>query len=390
MYFYLKATRIMFLALRELAFAKGRFSLMGAVIALIAILTVLLSGLSSGLVNDGVSGLKAMPVSAFAFDEGTKTDNAFSRSIIEDEQVTAWRDQPGITAATPMGSSMMNATTDEGTQVDVAFFGVEPDSFLSPEVSEGNSLGPIEGIVVSETLRDEGVELGTVLTLERIDSELTVVGFTEGQATFGHVDIAYSPLSTWQLIAAGQATPGTPTSQDIAALDFNYSSVVALQYADDQTVDLGAGDAAANTTTMSLTESFNASPGYQAETMTLEMIQVFLYAICALVVGAFFSVWTIQRKQEIAVLRAIGAPVWYLLRDGLGQAALLLVIFTAVGIGLGVGMGTAMPDGMPFALEAGPIAVAATLTIVLGLVGAAVSILRITRVDPLTALGGNR
>lgn len=98
---------------------------------------------------------------------------------------------------------------------------------------------------------------------------------------------------------------------------------------------------------MSLTESFNASPGYQAETMTLEMIQVFLYAICALVVGAFFSVWTIQRKQEIAVLRAIGAPVWYLLRDGLGQAALLLVIFTAVGIGLGVGMGTAMPDACP-------------------------------------------
>src|SRR5699024_4522412 len=135
MYFYLKATRIMFLALRELAFAKGRFSLMGAVIALIAILTVLLSGLSSGLVNDGVSGLKAMPVSAFAFDEGTKTDNAFSRSIIEDEQVTAWRDKPGITAASPMGRSMMNATTDEGTKVDVEFFGVEPVSCLSIEVS---------------------------------------------------------------------------------------------------------------------------------------------------------------------------------------------------------------------------------------------------------------
>src|SRR5699024_5080434 len=84
----------------------------------------------------------------------------------------------------------------------------------------------------------------------------------------------------------------------------------------------------------------------------------------------FFSVWTIQRKQEIAVLRAIGAPVLYLLRDGLGQAALLLVIFTAVGIGLGVGMGTAMPDGMPFVLEAGPIAVAATLTIGVGVVWA--------------------
>lgn len=380
----------MFLALRELAFAKGRFSLMGAVIALIAILTVLLSGLSSGLVNDGVSGLKAMPVSAFAFDEGTKTDNAFSRSIVEEQQVETWRDQPGIEEATPMGSSMMNATTDDGIQVDIAFFGVEPDSFLSPVVSSGTQLDAVDGLVVSETLQDQGVELGTVLTLERIDTELTVVGFTEGQATFGHVDIAYAPLSTWQLIAAGQAAPGAPTQQDIHALDFGYSSVVALEYADEDAVNLATGDAAANTTTMTLEESFNASPGYQAETMTLDMIQVFLYAICALVVGAFFSVWTIQRKQEIAVLRAIGAPVRYLLRDGLSQALLLLLVFTALGVGLGVALGAAMPAGMPFDLEIVPITVAAAFTIALGLIGAAVSILRIARVDPLTALGGNR
>ncbi len=141
---------------------------------------------------------------------------------------------------------------------------------------------------------------------------------------------------------------------------------------------------------MTLEESFNASPGYQAETMTLDMIQVFLYGISALVVGAFFSVWTIQRKQEIAVLRAIGAPVRYLLRDGLGQALLLLLFFTVIGVALGVGLGAAMPEGMPFDLEFAPIAVAASLTIALGLVGAGISILRITRVDPLAALGGNR
>ena len=73
----------MFLALRELRFARGRFTLMGVVIALISVLVVLLSGLSSGLVNDGVSGLKAMPATGFAFDEGTMTDNAFSRSVVD-------------------------------------------------------------------------------------------------------------------------------------------------------------------------------------------------------------------------------------------------------------------------------------------------------------------
>jgi putative ABC transport system permease protein len=45
---------------------------------------------------------------------------------------------------------------------------------------------------------------------------------------------------------------------------------------------------------------------------------------------------------------------------------------------------------MPFALEAGPIAAAAALLIALGMLGAASAVFRITRVDPLTALGGNR
>ncbi|MEV7648162.1 ABC transporter permease [Arthrobacter sp. NPDC089319] len=380
----------MFLALRELSFAKGRFSLMGAVIALISVLTVILSGLSSGLVNDGVSGLKALPATAFAFDEGTKTDNAFSRSVVDQDQIQSWRGQEGVAEAAPMGSSMLNATSDSGKQVDLAFFGVEPDSFLAPEASEGEQVGPVAGIVVSETARDEGIDLGTVLTLDRIDTELTVIGFTQGQATFGHVDIAYLPLATWQLIAAGQATAGAPTAEQVDALDFELASVVAIRAADGRSIDLAAGDAVAGTTSMPLTESFNASPGYQAETMTLSMIQVFLYAICALVVGAFFSVWTIQRRHEIAVLRAIGAPVRFLLRDGLAQAALLLVLFTAVGLAAGVGLGTAMPAGMPFALEYGPVMTAALMTIVLGLVGAAVSIVRIARIDPLTALGGQR
>ena len=124
--------------------------------------------------------------------------------------------------------------------------------------------------------------------------------------------------------------------------------------------------------------------------MTLTMIQVFLYAICALVVGAFFTVWTIQRKHEISVLRAIGASTGYLLRDGLAQAAILLAGFTALGVAAGLGLGAAMPDAMPFALEAAPIAIATALTIGLGLIGAAVAVVRISRIDPLNALGGQR
>ena len=120
------------------------------------------------------------------------------------------------------------------------------------------------------------------------------------------------------------------------------------------------------------------------------MIQWFLYAIGALVVGAFFTVWTIQRGHELAVLRAMGASVRYLLGDSLAQAAILLVTFTVLGLGAGIALGALMPAGMPFSLEAGPIAVASATTVLLGLLGAAVAVLRVTRIEPLSALGGAR
>ena len=51
----------MYLALRDLRFAKGRFALMGGVVALITLLLVLLSGLTAGLGNQSTSAIAALP-----------------------------------------------------------------------------------------------------------------------------------------------------------------------------------------------------------------------------------------------------------------------------------------------------------------------------------------
>ena len=64
---------------------------------------------------------------------------------------------------------------------------------------------------------------------------------------------------------------------------------------------------------------------------------------------------------------------------------------TTVGILAGLAAGAGLSGtAMPFALEAAPILTAAVLTIGLGLVGAALAIIRISRVDPLAVLGGQR
>lgn len=376
----------MFLALRELWFARTRFLLMGAVVALISILMVILSGLSSGLVVDGVSALQRTPVQAFAFAEGTKTDSAFSRSVVTEDQADAWRARPDVARAELFGNAIVNAKTDSGVPVDLTLFGIRPGSFLEPSVAEGTPIGGDTDVVLSDSARDTGVELGDTIVIDRLGTRLTVVGFTSDKRTFGHVDVAYLPLNTWQEIHAG-----VRLGEQVPPSAYTEASVVAIEGVSGTLPDLAAGDAEAGTAAKTLEESFDASPGYSAEMMTMSMIIAFLYAISALVVGAFFTIWTVQRSREIAVLRAMGASTGFLLRDSLLQAVIVLVGSVAVGVLIGLGLGSGLEgSGMPFVLETGPIVQGAVLLVVLGLVGAALAVTRIVRVDPLAALGENR
>ena len=376
----------MFLALRELSFARGRFLLMGSVIALIAMLMVLLSGLSVGLANDGVSGLQRLPVTSFAFQKDVSKDSAFSRSVVGMDAVEAWRGQGGVAQAAPFGNTLVNARTDRGVEIDLTLFGVETGSFLDPEVAQGTRLGGEGEVVVSGTAADKGVQLGDTIIIEPTGKKLRVVGVLKNQHTFGHVDIGYLPLRTWQ-----EAKAGVREGDAIAPRVYEELTAVAVQAKDGAQVDLAVGDKAAGTTSLTRKDSYGASPGYTAETSTLQLIQGFLYAISALVVGAFFTVIIINRRSEIAVLRALGASTAYLIRDSLVQSSVLLAVSAAVGIGIGLGVGAGLTStAMPFALDAWPIVGATALLLVLGLVGAVAAVLRITRVDPLTALGGSR
>lgn len=376
----------MFLALRELAHARTRFGLMGAVVALIAVLMVLLSGLSSGLVVDGVSGLMRSPIHALAFEEGTKTDSAFTRSEVTTRQRDAWAAQDDVAEAELLGTSIVNAKNDDGTPVDLTLFGVEPGGFVAPDAAQGHALAAEGEVVLSSSAKDEGVELGDVITLDRLGTRLEVVGFTADQRTFGHVGIGFIALRTWQEVHAG-ASAGEQVDADA----YDVASVVALRGVDGATPDLARGDAAAGTTARTIEASFDSSPGYTAELMTMQLIQAFLYAISALVVGAFFTLWTVQRTRELAVMRAIGASTRYLLTDGVLQAAVLLVAAVGTGVAVGLGFGALLlGTGMPFALETAPIVTGAVLLLGLGLAGAAVATARIASVDPVTALGENR
>jgi putative ABC transport system permease protein len=121
------------------------------------------------------------------------------------------------------------------------------------------------------------------------------------------------------------------------------------------------------------------------------MIQNSLILIAAVVIGAFFTIWTIQRTQEIGLVKALGASNGYLLKDSLGQALLVLASGTAIGLGAALWIGQfLMKTGRPFMYVPGTVSAAIISLLVAGLIGGALSIRMITRVDPIIALGSNR
>ena len=249
------------------------------------------------------------------------------------EQSETWAAQPDVADAELLGTAIVNAKNADGSALDLTLFGVEPDGFVAPPAAEGRKIAGAGEAVLSSSARDEGVALGDVITLDRLGTRLTVVGFTADQRTFGHVDIAYIPLTTWQEVHAGALA-----GEQVKAEAYDVASVVALRGVDGKVPDLAAGDAAAGTSARTITAAFDSSPGYSAELMTMQMIKAFLYAISALVVGAFFTLWTVQRTRELAVMRAMGASTRFLLTDGVLQAAILLVGALVVGVGVGLGL----------------------------------------------------
>lgn len=359
----------MFVALRDLRHARGRFALISTVVVLVALLVTFLSSLTAGLARASVSALTDLPVGHLAFgmaSPGDKPDLTSSR--VTQNQWQAWSRVPGVSAAQPLGIVTTRATSQgaHGTTVAVTAFGVEAGSDLAP------GGGPADGrIVLTHRGADDlAVTRGDTVALDGI--ELTVTRVVADDAQLSHTPVVWISLADWQQVGA-RGSGGAPVA-----------TVVAL--ATGGGADEASADDTIGTTTVTTGAARSAVSSFTAENLSLTTMQAFLVAISALVVGAFFTVWTISRQGDVAVLKALGASTRYLLRDALGQASLILVGAVTVGTGLAAAAGSALATVMPIVVSPTTTLAPAALLVALGLVGAAAAVARITRTDPHTAL----
>lgn len=348
----------MFLALRDIRFAKGRFLLMTGVVTLVTLLLVVLSALTRGLGQQSTSALESLPVQgallAPSGDQLTWADSVVEAPTVEDLRTAVPGSEPLV-----VGRARMQV---DGRTAQVAVTGLDPRGAtaraMGLHLADGQVLLPDE--VADGLAPGQEVELnGSALT----------IGGTEATRWYSHAAVAWTTTATANQLShapKGQATAMlVPEGADMPA-----TSVAGLEPVSGKAM-------------------LDALTGYNSERGSLVMIQGFLYGITALVVITFLSVWTIQRTRDIAVLRAMGASGRYVLGDSLGQAAILLAVGAIIGGLAGSAVALAVKGTVPVQVVAATTLLPTLGVALIGLAGSVLATRRVTAVDPLLALGGN-
>lgn len=400
----------MFLALRDIVSARGRFSLISFVVGLITVLLVMLTGLTGGLAKHNTSALEALAPERYVF---TSDEPSFQESQVTTFDVQEWQELVDADSqVTPLGTAQTRL--EAGSAMGVAVLGLPAGTTVPAPVVSGAgaaeteivgatgtgaapeaeadsaaSLEPQEpqetqetvvaedGIVVSqEIVAEAGVQPGETVEIGGVEQPVSAVVEDEH---YSHQPVVWASTQVWQQISrAHDDVVGT-----VLTVDTRDRHAGALRDEEWQDAENQTGDSVAT-----VEESFSGLAAYQSEQASLQLIQMLLYAISALVTVAFLSVWTIQRSRDLSVLRALGASPGYVWKDALGQAAVVVGIGVVLGAGVGWAAGVWAGGSVPFDLQWTTIVVPAAGIWVLGMCGALVATRRVKKIDPASALEG--
>lgn len=344
----------MFLSVREIRRAGGRFFLIGAVTVFITLLLVMLTGLTQGLGSRNTSALESFSKQQVVFSDpfADVTEVNYTDSAISEQRLSELEKAGG--ELLPLGIGQTRAVAAGGAEP-VGVFGV-------PEGTEvlDSSIGSRAAIpaAVAEKL---DLEVGDPITLGSLD---TRVGAVVEDTYYSHMPVVWVSTEAWQQVAH---------TDDVATVAIAPS--LPEGFAEDT-----------NTAVTSVKGSFKGLSAYNSEQASLRSMQGFLYAISALVTVAFLTIWTMQRTRDIAVLRVLGASPKYVLIDALAQSAIVLGGGTLLGALLGLGLGAAVQTAVPFALGASTVLLPAVGVFLLGMIASTFAVRKTATVDPQVAL----
>lgn len=355
----------MFLATNELVKEKARFLLIMFVIVLIGYLTFFLTGLAYGLATSYTQGIDKWKASGIIL-QNDANDN-IARSLLLKSDYESVLDENS--ALLGVGS----ATIEQEDADDVSLFGIDMNSFVAPNITEGQAVSGSDEVVVADELQSAGIALGQTIQFKGVGSELKVVGFTD-EATFQTAPIVYMQLDTWRVVASEVA--GMTAMRD----DTTVSAVVTKNpYS--PSYDSG------RMSWQTIRDYSFQLPGYSAQVLTFGLMIGFLTVIAAFVLAIFMYVLTLQKRAIFGILKAEGIPSGYIARSVMYQTLIITVIGLGIGLAITLISGLLLGSKVPFLVSPIFFSVIILLYLLFAAIGGLASVRAVTKIDPVEAIG---
>lgn len=367
------------LPLRELRRRPSRFIVATVVLSFLATLLLFLGGLLDGLYLGSTGAIRAQRGDVIVFSNGAR--DSILRSRITAALRTGVESADGVTQVGGIGFVLLGAQVpgeSELADVTIAGYELPPKGVPSPPMDNQGT--------ADSSLQDQGVGLGDTILVGPAESPITIIGFVD-DTSFLQQGAVWVNLPTWRAVQNANR-PDAAVADDVVQALVVEGSVLKGSASDgrslSEVIDTATGGA---TSTLTIGETVLALPGVKQQSDTFDQIIYSTFVVVLAVVGLFFSLLTLERIGLYGVLKAIGASTPRLFAGVVMQAVIVAIISFIIGSLLALAAASALPAKVPLQLIPSRFVFTFAGLLLAAVLGSAISLRRVTRVDPAAAIG---
>lgn len=362
------------IAVLELVRRPARFAVAGLALTLLTLLLLFLGALLDGLYLNSTGAIRAHDADAVVFSDDAR--ESFLRSTVDNELRSDLLalDETGEVGG--LGFSLLGVEVPgEDETVDGAIAGYELSSSSLPAPP------PPGEAHADRRMGDFGAELGMTVEVGPAEVPLVITGWVDDTNYLLQNALWVAP-ETWRAVQNANR-PDAP----VAADEFQVFVVRAADGVDGDTLPAAVDQQLGGTESLSEIDAAFAVPGVTEQNRTFSAVIGVTVFVAGLVVALFFALLTLERQGQYAMFKALGASSPRLVAGVVVQSAAVAAGAFALGGLLTAGLSLVIPPAVPAQFE--PSRVIFTLIAVLAasLIGSLISLRRIFRIDPATALG---
>jgi putative ABC transport system permease protein len=362
------------LALRELRRTPGRFAVVGGALTVLVLLLLFLGGLLDGLFLNSTGAIRAVGSDAVVFSDDAR--KSLIRSSVDTGVQAEVASVDGVQEVGGFGVALLGVQIPgEDDIANGAVAGYELASDALPEPP------PPDQTYADRRLESSGAEIGDVVLVGPAEVPLEIIGWVEDTNYLLQGGLWVEP-DTWRDVQNSNRPDAIVADDEFQVL------VVRSEDGTDVSALIAAINATTGSTeTVSEEDAVNAIPGITAQNATFTAVIGVTFFVAALIVALFFALITLERLGIYAVLKAIGAPSRTLVLGLLTQAVTIAVSAFVIGGLIALGLAQVIPPEVPVQFELSRAAFILVGVIVTAAIGGLVSLRRIVRIDPASAIG---